>query len=90
MASKETLGTVGTKEKKVGIIVVDRAGSLMIGILGGKIVIIPPEDPSWGSIVATANAAAAVAKVEGVASPEALRFAGRAIREFSTKYKQVV
>ena len=68
-----------TAHPMLGIIVVGHAGSLTIGILGGKIVVIPPEDPTWGSVIAHANAAAAVAKVEGAASQLAVRFAREAI-----------
>ena len=72
-------------QEKLGIVVVSQVGGISVGILGGKIVIIKPEDPSWGSIISKANAAAAVAKAEGVRSKTALNFANEAIEEFASK-----
>jgi|GEM_PF-4496862 hypothetical protein len=72
-------------QEKLGIIVVSQVGGISVGILGGKIVIIKPEDPSWGSIISKANAAAAVAKVEGAKSKTAINFANEAIEEFASK-----
>ena len=86
MKSNKTVGTVQTNEK-IGIIVIGYIGSMTIGILGGKLVRIPPEDPSWGSIIAKAGAAAAVAKVEGIKSPAALSYAKAANEEFSASLK---
>ena len=77
MPTPEQSKPLQTKEA-FGMIVIGHAGSLTIAIVGGKIVVIPPEDPSWGSIIAKATAAAAVARVEGPASQIALRFAAEA------------
>lgn len=71
--------------EKIGIIVIGHAGALSIGLLGGKIVIIPPEDPTWGSIIGKAEAAAALVKVEGVKSRAALTYAEAAAKEFEAK-----
>jgi hypothetical protein len=62
-------------QEKLGIIVVSQVGGISVGILGGKIVIIKPK----------ANAAAAVAKVEGAKSKTAINFANEAIEEFASK-----
>ena len=68
-------------DKELCIIVVGHAGSTTIGLLGGKIVVIPPEDPTWGSIIAKTHAAAAITKVEGPDSSVAMKFAHEAIAE---------
>lgn len=80
MATKELFNPPKI-DKELCIIVMGHAGSMSIGLGGGQIVVIPPEDPTWGSIIAKTYAAAAITKVEGPESPAARKFAQEAIAE---------